>query len=510
MDPRPKCFKSGVHEIFLVLSICMAQFLTQGGITMSLSTMNIILESFADNSNASTDNSEKVWFMGSFALTVGTFILISGKLGDLFGLKTVFLIGWAWVTVWSIITGLSYYSHSLIFFIICRAFQGIGFALLLPCGLGILGNIYPIGTRKNLAFGCVGASGPTGATIGAIFAAILGQYAWWPWEFWVLGIVSCLLGVMSFFTIPGTLSNFYTGLTKREKLKSIDLLGSCLGICSLVLFNFVWNQGPIVGWDTPYIIALLVLSVIGIFSFFYVELKVAENPLLPRSIFNYKIGLVLLCISLGWGSFGIWQYYYWNITLNLRQYTPVEAGLSYIPFFVLGIVAALSVSVIISRTKPSYIICFAAIAFMCGCIMLSIMPVHQSYFQISMGQMFILAWGMDLSFPAASLILSDFLPIQHQGMAGSLVSTVVNYSVSLFLGIASTVEIQTMKHSGNILQSYRAALYLGIGVAGLGVLFSVVFIISQHLTNDASGTFTEDYFVTNTNTNESKLPLSPE
>lgn len=84
--------------------------------------------------------------------------------------------------------------------------------------------------------------------------------------------------------------------------------------------------------------------------------------------------------------------------------------------------------------------------------MLSIMPVDQSYFQISMGQMFLLAWGMDLSYPAAALILSDFLPLHHQGMAGSLVSTVVNYSVSLFLGIASTVEIQTMQHHHNTLK----------------------------------------------------------
>jgi len=116
--------------------------------------------------------------------------------------------------------------------------------------------------------------------------------------------------------------------------------------------------------------------------------------------------------------------------------------------------------------------------------MLSIMPIEQSYFQISMGQMFLLAWGMDLSYPAAALILSDFLPLHHQGMAGSLVATVVNYSVSLFLGIASTVEIETMQQYHSTLKSYRAAIYMGIGVAFLGVLFAIIFIIAQHTKKD--------------------------
>ena len=74
--------------------------------------------------------------------------------------------------LFSAITGLSNYV-SVEFFIICRALQGIGFALLIPCGMGILGNIYPNGERKNLVFGCVGANGPAGAFFGAFIAALI-------------------------------------------------------------------------------------------------------------------------------------------------------------------------------------------------------------------------------------------------------------------------------------------------------------------------------------------------
>ncbi|RCK65895.1 hypothetical protein Cantr_01483 [Candida viswanathii] len=474
-DPRPEIFKSQLHEIIVVALVCIAQLLTQAGITMSLSSMNIILQSFH-----SIDSTKQVWFMGSYALTVGTFILISGKLGDIFGLKLIFVIGWIWITIFSIITGISNYV-SIEFFIISRALQGIGFALLLPCGMGILGRIYPNGKRKNFAFGCVGANGPIGAFIGAIMSAVISQLWWWPWNFWLLSIVSAVLVVVSWIFIPAVNPRDTIDLFNK-----LDPWGCITGVAGLILFNFVWNQGPVQGWDSVYVIVLLIVAVLFIVAFFLVELFVAKYPLIPKSIFNIKIGMILACISCGWGSFGVWQYYYWNIILNLRHYTPIEAGLTYIPFFVLGVVASLFVSYAISHTKPSYIICFAILCFMVGDLMLAVTPIHQSFFRLTFGQMFILCWGMDMSFPAASIILSDILPDHHQGMAGSLVSTVVNYSVSLFLAISSCVEIEIMKNTHDQLLSYRAGLYFGIGVAGLGVLCSVIFIFIQK--DDGKGT----------------------
>lgn len=527
MDPRPKHFNSWHHEVIATFLICMAQFLCQASITMSLSTMNIVLESFGSH-----DSSKQVWFMGSFALTVGTFILVLGKLGDIFGLKFIFLIGWIWCTLSSLLIGFSVYVD-VTFYIVCRALQGIGFALILPCGLGLLGTIYDKNSRKNLIFGLMGVNGPAGATIGAIISAVIAQLWWWPWCFWLLSIVCLIFGLLSWFYIPDVnqggiiiedktvetketpdlqsfdVINFnsrYPSTTKEtnsnrtssnsvnsvstgssDKSISFDYLGTILGISGLILFNFIWNQGPVAGWGQIYIIVLTIVAVILIIGFFYVELKVAKDPLLPRSIFNLKIGLVLLCIGLGWGSFGIWQFYYWQFLLNLRQYTPIHAGLTYIPFLVGGTVASLLVSVIISMTKPSYIIAFSSLCFMSGCLMLAKSPIDQSYFQITFGQQIILCWAMDLSFPAAAIVLSDYLPIQHQGMAGSLVSTVVNYSVSLFLGVGSVVELQTMRHVKDIWKSHQAALYFGTGVAGVGVLFSLVFIGIQR--NDNVGVF---------------------
>ncbi|KAK6202905.1 major facilitator superfamily [Scheffersomyces amazonensis] len=491
MDPRPAIFTSLLHEIAVVTLVCLGQFLTQAGVTMCLSSMNIIFDTFESSSG---NDSLKVWFMSSFALTIGTFILISGKLGDLFGHKTIFILGWIWTCIWSLIIGFSVYPKSIVFFIIGRAFQGIGYAMVLPCGIGILGNIYPQNnSRKNLMFGIVGANGPSGAMVGALIGAAIAQSWWWPWLFWLLGILCALLAVCSMFIIPANINIQHT--PAKELIRKFDFIGSTTGVIGLILLNIVLVQGPIVGWNHGYVIALLVVSVLLIVAFIILELKFIDNPLLPKSIFKVKIGLILLCISLGWGSFGVWQYYYWTIILNLREYTPIDGALTYVPFLVFGILASMIVSIIISRIRPSLIISFASICFMIGCLMLSIMPIHQSYFGISLGQMFILCWAMDMSFPAASIILSDYLPMQHQGMAGSLVTTVINYSVSFFLGLSNTVEIEVFNRNGhNIVDSYRKAILFGVGVAALGVLMSFVLVFLSK--DDRNGT----QFVTDSDT----------
>lgn len=482
---RPHHFSSFVHEVSLITVACMSLFLNQAGITMTLSTMNIIFDSFAQEGHI--DESKKVWFMSSFSLTVGTFILISGKIGDLFGLKRVFVFGWCWCTFWSLICGISVYSKSVIFFIICRAFQGIGFAFILPCGMGILGSLYTNGERKNLVFGIAGAAGPTGATIGYLMAGVVGQLTWWPWEFWLMAIACFLLGVAAYLAVPDLQPKAFT---LKEKIARLNLGGLSTGIIGLILLNFIWIQGPVAGWASPYIIVLLILSIIFLVVFFYLDLKVVEFPLLPKSIYNRRIGLVLLCVGLGWGSFGIWQFYFVNINLNLRHYTPIEVGLTYIPILVGGIIASLVASVVVSRTKPSYIIMFCALCFTGGIVCLAVMPEQQSFFRISMGQMFILSWALDMSFPVASIILSNYLPLELQGMAGSLVSTVINYSISLFLGISSTVEVAVYHKTQDTFHSYRAGIYFGVGIAALGIIFAAAFIICQR--KDDKGTFVKE------------------
>lgn len=87
-----------------------------------------------------------------------------------------------------------------------------------------------------------------------------------------------------------------------------------------------------------------------------------------------------------------------------------------------------------------------------------------------------------MSFPAATIILSEALPKEHQGLAASLVNTVINYSISIGLGIAGTVQSQISPGTTEqeILKGCRSAFYLGIGLSGLGVAVAMLFVLDEN------------------------------
>lgn len=140
------------------------------------------------------------WLVAGFALTAGTFLIFSGRLGDAFGYKLMLMIGFSWFSLWSVLAGVAVYSGYTLF-VFARVFQGIGSAICIPNALAILGAAYPPGHRKAMVFALFGASAPVGAMIGGLVGTSL-DLLWWPWNFHVLAIVLALLTVLTYFVVP--------------------------------------------------------------------------------------------------------------------------------------------------------------------------------------------------------------------------------------------------------------------------------------------------------------------
>jgi MFS family permease len=102
-----------------------------------------------------------------------------GRLGDMYGHKRVFIVGWIWYAVTSVIVGFSYApkSNGSIMLSVTRGFQGIGPAILVPNAMALVGTTFPVGLKRNMVFSAFGACGPTGFVFGAIFSALLSQFA---------------------------------------------------------------------------------------------------------------------------------------------------------------------------------------------------------------------------------------------------------------------------------------------------------------------------------------------
>ncbi|KAH7026168.1 major facilitator superfamily-domain-containing protein [Microdochium trichocladiopsis] len=462
------------REILLVTVVCCAQLTTQAGLGQVLGILKIIADDFDIHSPG-----EESWLIAAYSLTVGSFILISGRLGDVFGYKKMLIIGYLWYSLWSLVCGLSVYRGSFMF-TFARALQGIGPSILLPNGLAVLGASYPSGHRKNMVFSLFGACAPGGCILGAALAGVFAEFAWWPWTFFVFSIGLLILAILAIYVVPAIPPyKDPKTLTFKELIVETDIIAGMAGVTGLILINVAWNQAPIAGWTTPYVYVLLILGFLVLSAFLYVEFYQSKHPLLPLHVLNSNVGFVLTCMAFGWGCFGIWSYYVWIFCSRVLELSPLLVIAWFSPVVVAGAVAAVCTGLVLGRIGPAWTMLVAMSAFLTGSALFAFRPTEQIYW----AQMFlctiITPWGMDMSFPAATLILSDSVPRQHQGVAASLVNTVVNYSISLALGFAGTAEVYLSRGTStkeDLEHGYRVALYLGVGLAGLGWLTSITFL----------------------------------
>ena len=442
------------------------------------------------------------WIVSGYSLTVGTFILVSGRLGDQFGYKNVLLVGYAWYAVWSVVVGLSVFHRGgggWVLAVFARVLQGIGPALCLPNALAILGAAYPPGHRKAMVFSFFGAVAPYGGVFGAAMASVL-ALAWWPWAFWGFAIFFVALGVAGYLIIPDMPMHRARGPASRARSTrppsllsrlgalstELDIPGAAVGVAALVLFNVGWNMAPIHGWGRPEAIAPLILGLALFAVFIFVELHVAERPLVPLDALNVETGFVLTATLCGWATFGIWALYTVQILEDIRGLSPLLTSAWFSPVIVAGTIAAVTSGKLLGRwgVTPPVVMTMAAMGFFVGIILIGTTPVYQIYWGQTFVSMVVIPFGMDMSFPAATLILSNAVAKEHQGIAASLVSTIVNYGTSLGVGFAGTVEYYV--NDGGVtkeqkLRGYKGGFYTGIGLSGLGLAVCLVFLARDRI-----------------------------
>ena len=294
------------------------------------------------------------------------------------------------------------------------------------------------------------------------------------WTFWIAAIFGLVYAGLAHLIIP-------TGEANSTTL-SFDWAGCILGVSGLILFNFAWNQAAGVGWETPYTYIILILGILIFALFCWVELNFAKKPLLPLRSLSKATILALGCIAAGWGSFGIWVYYFLSFLMRLLGDTPLLVIAKTCGLTITGGCAALLTAWLLPRVRPGIIMIMAMLAFCVGQVLLATMPIGQIYWAQAFPAIIITPFGMDFSFPSGTIILSNSMAREDQGVAASLVNVVVNYSISLGLGIAGTIARQLSNGATTpeeVLFGYRGAWYFAIGLDLLGVAIAVYFTVSH-------------------------------
>lgn len=256
--------------------------------------------------------------IAAYAIAVGTFILVAGRLGQTFGHKRIFIAGLLWSAAWPLIAGASFYSTRSLF-IFSRALQGLGTAFTLPTGLELLRATRPRGVRKTVLFTVYAAMPPIGLILGALVASYFVKLAWWPWTYWAHSMTLVVVGAISFFTIPSAPRVRSPLYGARAITLKLDIPGMVTGTMSLGLFGFAWCQAHVVGWQQSYLWIILAMSVVLAALFVMIEGCYAPKPLIPYSALSLEVFWILVAIGCGWSCFGIWIFYGWQLVQRLRS-----------------------------------------------------------------------------------------------------------------------------------------------------------------------------------------------
>jgi EmrB/QacA subfamily drug resistance transporter len=220
------------------------------------------------------------WVFTAYMLGSTVTVPIYGKLSDLFGRRTLYLIGIGLFLIGSILCGLSQNMTQLILF---RAFQGIGGGAMMVNSFAIIGDVFPPAERGKYQ-GMIGGVFGLSSIAGPLLGGWITDHTSWRWVFYV----NIPLGIIAILVLSAALPKIIT----KTKNRSIDWLGAFFIITTLIplLLSLVWG-GSSYQWMSWQIISSLAISIISVFIFIRIEKK-ATNPILSLDLFKNRVFIV--------------------------------------------------------------------------------------------------------------------------------------------------------------------------------------------------------------------------
>ena len=458
---RPPSFRSLPHELGFCFALLGSMFVAE----YMISGFNILLPSLSI-SLAIPPNAQ-TWPSSVFSLVTGAFLLPFGRLADMFGGYIVFNLGLAWFLIWSIIAG---FSQNYIMLIVCRALQGFGPAAFLPSGIMLLGSTYRPGPRKNLVFSLYGAFAPVGFFTGIFFAGVAAQFITWGWFFWIGSIILGIVALASYFCIPNPRKQNQE-VKKEIGCISMDWWGTATVVPGLVLVVFALTDGSHApdGWATPYIPITFILGFIFLGAFVYIEGWVAEQPLLPGSMFSVK-GMKPLALALffQYGTFGIFIFYASFYIEDVVGAGPLLTAAWFTPMCLGGLILATVGGLILHLLPGRVLLLISGTAYILSTLLFAILPQRFTYWAYVFPAMICATLGIDITYNVSNIFITTSLPKAQQGLAGSFMNSLLFLGIAVFLSFADLAVSETEGRGKR--KSYQVAFWMATALAGAGLI----------------------------------------
>jgi EmrB/QacA subfamily drug resistance transporter len=391
----PKAASTDVRPWPALFALCLGFLM----ILIDLTIVTVATPTIIDKLHASVN--EVVWVSSAYMLAYAVPVLITGRLGDRFGSKYLYLAGLGVFTLASLWCGLT---SSIGMLILARVVQGVGASLMTPQTMAIITRIFPAASRGK-AMAVWGATAGVAMVLGPVLGGVLTDGLGWEWIFFVnipIGIIAFALAV---WLVPA--------LPTHEH--SFDWLGVALSGVGLFLLAFGIQEGHERHW-AGWIIAMMVGGLALLVLFVLWQARNRREPLVPLSLFtdrNFSVSNVAITMM---GAIGASMGYPLMLYAQaVRGDSPMQAALLMVPMAIMSILLARFVGGLTDRLHPRAIMSFGFVASFVGMLSLALQLKPSAHVWALCVSMAIIGIGNAFIWAPTAATATRNLPMQLAG-----------------------------------------------------------------------------------------------
>lgn len=449
-------------------------------IVLDTTIVNVALPSI--RTDLHFDESSLAWVVNAYMLTFGGFLLLGGRLGDIFGHRRLFLIGIALFTLASLACGLSNTRYMLL---MARGIQGMGGAVVSAVALSLLANLFPEPVERAKAMGVYGFICAGGGSLGVLLGGVLTDTLNWHAIFLVNIPVGAVVFALARRLLPA-------GRNPSDQGR-VDWAGALSVTSSLILAVYAIVNGNRLGWITVQTLGLLTLSIVLMCLFLWIEAKV-RAPLMPLHLFRSRNVAAVNVVGVLWAAAMFTWFFLSALYLQLvLGYSPLQVGLSFLPANLIMAVFSLGISAkLVTRFGLRAPLAVGLLLAAGGLALFARAPVDGSFIIHVLPSMVLLGVGSGAAFNPLLMAAMGSVAPSESGLASGAVNT--SFMMGGALGLASLASLAASRTSGLLStgtnqtvalnSGYHAAFIAGTIFAILAAVIGAYFISEKNVLVD--------------------------